>query len=527
MEQHDNGAGGTRGSQDFHALIEAMAACADDATGAQLRDWVQRHGANSDVLVVGADGAVDNRGSPLLIACECDLPEACAKLIRLGADVNYRHPASHGNTPALRCAEMGFCACLNELLAEPELRITELVTNEYKLVLGQNLPQYEAGGRSALLLAVEACRLESVEALLRHPQGCELLKMRDSFGRTPLEAAFEALATKTESCSCARMDTICRALCQADSLDYAQARGALLLSAEAAVERERERARQLRSRYLVQSNRQRTEELSRGLAAVKAGYEPGRLHPQVFRTIFEPECLLLPSTTCRAEDSSEHALVEEPVPGVFAFPFLTKAHCAKIHEEILHYEEVARTSPELCLPLYQRHDGNLGQLEACGFEPLLRAIEAAWRPLVARFLPEKGDCQVYHAFLTRNHVEREENATFKIHCDKSDLTFNLCLQASDDCEGSTVGFYADVSGEGSAGVAPTEEERVYTHTHRVGYALMHDGEQFHKTDAITCGTRCSLIVWARLVGSPCAACGASMGASWLFCKACGKEIAGR
>ncbi len=33
------------------------------------------------------------------------------------------------------------------------------------------------------------------------------------------------------------------------------------------------------------------------------------------------------------------------------------------------------------------------------------------------------------------------NATFKMHCDKSALTINVCLHASPDCAGSTVGFF--------------------------------------------------------------------------------------
>ena len=38
MEEPENGGGGTRGAQDFHTLIEAMVACAEDATGALSLD---------------------------------------------------------------------------------------------------------------------------------------------------------------------------------------------------------------------------------------------------------------------------------------------------------------------------------------------------------------------------------------------------------------------------------------------------------------------------------------------------------
>ena len=68
------------------------------------------------------------------------------------------------------------------------------------------------------------------------------------------------------------------------------------------------------------------------------------------------------------------------------------------------------------------------------------------------------------------------------------------------------------------------EDRVYTHEHSVGRAVMHDGKQFHRTDPITRGTRGSLIVWARVVGDKCTGCGAGMDASWIFCKSCGLEV---
>ena len=112
-------------------------------------------------------------------------------------------------------------------------------------------------------------------------------------------------------------------------------------------------------------------------------------------------------------------------------------------------------------------------------------------------MPEVGSFEVYHAFVTRNYVGRDENATFKIHRDKSDLTFNICLHASDGFEGSTVAFYCNDALE--PGSQPQEpEDRCYTHVHEVGRCVFHNGNHWHKTDAITRGTRGSLIAWARL-----------------------------
>lgn len=93
---------------------------------------------------------------------------------------------------------------------------------------------------------------------------------------------------------------------------------------------------------------------------------------------------------------------------------------------------------------------------------------------------------------------RESNATFKMHCDKSALTINVCLHASPDMQGSTVGFYVNPTPSAVNGAPPSDpEDRVHTHTHAVGHAVVHDGLQWHKTHPILRGTRGSLIIWAR------------------------------
>lgn len=104
---------------------------------------------------------------------------------------------------------------------------------------------------------------------------------------------------------------------------------------------------------------------------------------------------------------------------------------------------------------------------------------------------------MYHAFLVRNWLGRQ--ASFKVHCDKSDLTINICLHRSDDLEGSSVGFYS--SPDATVKEPPTEESRIFTYHHAVGRMLLHDGTKWHKTDDSTRGTRGSIIIWARFVST--------------------------
>jgi len=516
----------------------------------KLKTWIAHNNVNKDIIIIPENATspsgdrYDNRGSPLLIAVELDMPAACAALLEAGADINYVHPSEHGNSPFLRCVEMGLEDCLAVFLSQPMLDV-DVVTKEYKLVLGQHIPQYEAGGRSALFLAIEALHPGIVQMLLEDDRCRGLLGKRDSFGRTPIQAAFEVLALRREGGSAQDLATqTCRLLCSYQDEALSQALQAYSMTYDEATDGLKKRNQELRSRCLVAAHAKRQEQREHGLRSWRAHYQqPARhRHSCIYDASFRAEDVLLPKELLAPSAVSKirtvpHpqpliplsldvlGIVKEPVPGTFSFPLLSEDLCSKLYAELLHYRKVATSHPAFELPLYIRHDGNMGQLEACGFEPILKAIEAIWQPLVSRFMPGKGDCEVYHAFMTQNWVGRDANATFKTHCDKSDLTFNICLHASKGFEGSTVGFFRDRDGLGSGGHCPEDPaDRVYTHTHRVGHAVMHDGAQWHRTDAITAGTRASLIVWARRVGGRCTDCSEPLGTASLFCKSCGKQV---
>lgn len=247
----------------------------------------------------------------------------------------------------------------------------------------------------------------------------------------------------------------------------------------------------LRARCLLAQQQTEAECKARGLAEIAARYVPR--HARLYASSAPLELAPTPLLT--------H--VAEPVDGVLAFPLLSRASCAMLWEELHAYEAAAAQCTSL--PLHVRHDGNLGKLEEIGFEPALRAIEAAIAPVLAARLRvqhggdggDSGGFEVYHAFLTRNFVGRASNATFKMHCDKSALTINVCLHASDDVAGSTVGFYQLGEDDEPTSVPEDPKHRVYTHAHDVGTAVVHDGRQWHKTDPILRGTRGSLICWAR------------------------------
>lgn len=185
---------------------------------APLRMWVHEHGVDTNIVLHSAM-EVDNRGSALYIATVLNDPDAVELLLRLGADANYRHPAPHGDTPILHCAQQGYIECLEQLLGSSDLKLSEQVddircseplpgrnllgrltvdsvetqvTRDYKVFLGQAVPQYEAGGRSPLLLAALNNRMAAAKLLMN--AWPEWVTQLDSFGRTPVEAVLDRVA---------------------------------------------------------------------------------------------------------------------------------------------------------------------------------------------------------------------------------------------------------------------------------------------------------------------------------------------
>merc|ERR1712224_184736 len=177
----------------------------------------------------------------------------------------------------------------------------------------------------------------------------------------------------------------------------------------------------------------------------------------------------------------------EPFPGLFVFPLLSHLFCSHVCEEISHYVKAAREDP--LLPLSIRHDGNVGDLQDCGFSPLLDALHSAIKPLISRRIPQLGEVRVSHAFRTRNFVGRDE--VFRIHRDRYELTLNICIHATSDLEGSTVSFFSDPTTEGEV----PSEPAAYRLKHQIGWAALHTAQQWHCTDRIIKGERDSLIVW--------------------------------
>ena len=345
--------------------------------------------------------------------------------------------------------------------------------------VGQALAVYTSGMQTVAHLAVERGRLDALRLLVGRLEeagaGQELrrvLELRDTSGQTALETAACRSALCQGQVQRDKYRAMASLMAEAQGLDTVE-----WPSHEQATFEQRRRDKGMRARAHAHEKRRLEADRQRGLVRVRERYSPR--HPQVYKSLQV------------AQEGWEEE-IRQPVEGygVWTAPALAEECCRNLYEELCRYEEVAKSDRDL--PLYTRHDGNLGSLECCGFQEVLDLIhEVLMLPVLRRCFPsQQQHVRTRHAFLTRNWFGREE--TFRKHRDASDITLNICLQMSPGLRGSTVKFFSSLD----------PEQEVLDYGHQLGHMVIHSGKEWHQTQVLLGppdATRASLIVWADVV----------------------------
>lgn len=388
-----------------------------------------------------------------------------------------------------------------------------------------DLPLFSFSGRTPLMLAVQGCQLEAVQWFLSQP-GCEPA-LTDRDGMTALNLALEALTiSQSQSGDSSSWSSIVAALsAPIEGLEGAGDKDVeCSKSKKAKVDKgltSRERAvaadvakMGVRKREIALIARVQATEVKRREAATKEGlrkiaglYRP--LHPSVYSVRpVEPSA---PGSGLEASvdllhmnsKNSTPTSVLEPAEGVLVFQLMSASFARAVWEEMAHYVDEAERQG---LPLHKRYDHNVSMLEACGFLPLMEALNDSVQPLLPRIGLHSTWTRAAHAVRLNNFYGNEEAAklALKVHQDKYKMTLNVCLHTSDDLEGSTVSFFRSAEDSSKARplksgsvYTPEEADIVYKHCHRVGFAVLHSAKSWHKTDPIRSGERGSLILWSE------------------------------
>jgi len=406
------------------------------------------------------------------------------------ADVGgINSPDPQGFAPLHLAAEVGSADCVTVLVqhgADVEMKTADAVYQ-----LGQLAKLYSEGHRSALHIAAEKCDRDVVSVLLAagaSPLACT------SFGKTPKDLALEQLCTSAQQ---PQKRELCKVLAEMLGATAKEIAAAELTDSAVVAEERRRRTAQLQQRIqaaAAQRTRLKAEAIAKAVADHYTPLAPG---------------LVFSSKLVRGEDivawtplseqsqqqksflqgslevtGSRLSGVEEPMKGVFVFPFFAKRFCSRMWAELMHYETAAAEGGQLPMPY--RHDGSLELSKI--FPELLQAVAEAARPAIEALLPSHlHAARLQHAFRTKNVVGRNED--FVRHVDKYAVTLNVCLHRTLELEGSGVSFYESED----PAVGPT-----YHHEHEVGVAILHSSKEWHKTEELIKGERGSLIMWFDL-----------------------------
>ena len=103
------------------------------------------------------------------------------------------------------------------------------------------------------------------------------------------------------------------------------------------------------------------------------------------------------------------------------------------------------------------------------------------------------DLRLDDAFCVHYNTLQTDSSGSK-HTDPSDITVNMCLEASDDIKGSQVKFYGKQSLHNTVSAKEHEPSPVILVEQRQGYATIHWGDHPHETLPIECGRRTNIIL---------------------------------
>jgi len=189
--------------------------------------------------------------------------------------------------------------------------------------------------------------------------------------------------------------------------------------------------------------------------------------------------------------TSKHITSNTYIPNVYVFEkIFTETICKNIKYLLNTYIKYCENND---INLDCRHDNNISGLEKYTFlnefnNYINIFVNLYVNKLFNNTFENKNSDYIVKKYVVNhmfylNNYESMEEKDYKIHKDKSLYTLNLCLDISDDCEGSYVSFYDDNN----------VLENNYIHS--TGSLVLHNGNKIHKANKLTKGFRQSIIFW--------------------------------
>lgn len=186
-------------------------------------------------------------------------------------------------------------------------------------------------------------------------------------------------------------------------------------------------------------------------------------------------------------------LMKEVSPGIYIFDFLPADFCAKILEEIAHFEKWCEMKGEkVNRPNSMNAYGAI--FDDFGFEPVLEQFVAQIMNVFSAIaFPHIGaTLDHHHGFEVAYEIGKDED--LDLHVDDSEVTLNICLGKT--FEAGELAFAGLRCNHHQSTTHPLPNETIQVE-HKIGQACLHLGRQRHAAMPISSGERYNLILWCR------------------------------
>lgn len=170
---------------------------------------------------------------------------------------------------------------------------------------------------------------------------------------------------------------------------------------------------------------------------------------------------------------------------IYGFPIFKYEFCSRLLTELNHFEQssLPKERPNtmnkygVLLDDLGFHDNFTLPLRQKYLDPLSKILFPEWR----------GQGLDSHKIFTVSY-KSEQDKDLGYHYDNSEVTLNCCLGKK--FEGSVLYF-------GDMKTVPIYQSTCVSISHKVGYGILHRGQQYHGALPLTLGERHNLILWMR------------------------------
>ncbi len=191
--------------------------------------------------------------------------------------------------------------------------------------------------------------------------------------------------------------------------------------------------------------------------------------------------------------NSLHNILTEEFPGIYSFEMLQSDFCQQLLDEIVSYQSWCKEEKlDVQPPNSMNKYGVI--LDDLGFGPFLNELMTKYvAPLSGLLFKDLGGDTLdeHHGFIVEYGMNKDTSLGF--HTDDSEITLNVCL--GKHFTGGTL-YFDGVREHKCQQTLSLQNDHIEI-VHKIGRAILIQGQQMHGANDITSGERYNLIMWCK------------------------------